>query len=116
MRETAIEKIRRAIAFRMFLNACSTSREKGVEMEKQSSRDFNRKKDWKITLVLTILLFLPTLCMLTGVLFFVVTLNLLDFFNVKIHSVGFRVINYELLLFKKSNPPAFSQKTSQEIH
>ena len=116
MRDMAKARKRRATVFRMFFNACSTSEEYGMETEKRNSRKVNRKKDWKVTLLLTLLLSLPTFCMLIGVLFFVATLNLLGFFNIRIYSVGFQVINYKLILFRESNPPAFSLKESQEVH
>ena len=68
------------------------------------------------SLAIAIVLFLPTFCLLTGALFFVGTLNLLNLFGVRIDSVGFRVLNYKLLLFKDSFPPAFAPQTSEEVH
>ncbi len=68
------------------------------------------------SLAIAIVLFLPMFCLLTGALFFVGTLNLLNLFGVRIDSVGFRVLNYKLLLFKDSNPFALTRQVSQEVH
>ena len=69
-----------------------------------------------MTIALMAILFLPTFFLLTGALFFVGTLNLLGLFGVRIDSVGFAVLNYKLLLFKSSFPPAFTPQTSEEVH
>ena len=69
-----------------------------------------------ISFAIALVLFLPTFFLLTGALFFVGTLNLLGLFGVRIDSVGFAVLNYKLLLFKSSFPPAFTPQTSEEVH
>ena len=98
------------------MKALSTSKEWGIEMERRYPNKFDQKENRKLTVALMIVLFLPMFCLLTGALFFVGTLNLLNLFGVRIDSVGFRVLNYKLLLFKDSNPFALTRQASQEVH